>query len=150
MKDLKKMVVPIDLDKNSQKIVDLAILMATRMGSEICFFHSVDFIESDSMGEMASQKFSYGDYNTNKSDHAEKIIKEFIKNSSSDFQKFSIDVVIGDVVQCIVNFAGSQNADMIIMGTHGKQTQGKILLGSVAVQVLRVANCPVLVTNPYR
>ena len=45
---------------------------------------------------------------------------------------------------------GSENADMIIMGTHGKQTQGKILLGSNAEQVLRVANCPVLVTNPYR
>ena len=35
------------------------------------------------------------------------------------------------------------------MRTHGIQTQGKILLGSVAEQVLRVANCPVLVTNPY-
>ena len=58
--------------------------------------------------------------------------------------------MVGDVVQSIVNFAGSQNADMIIMGTHGKQTQGKILLGSNAEQVLRVANCPVLVTNPYR
>lgn len=34
MKDLDKMVVPIDLDKNSQKIVDLGILMATKMGSE--------------------------------------------------------------------------------------------------------------------
>lgn len=150
MKDLKKMVVPIDLDKNSQKIVDLAILMAIKMGSEICFFHSVDFIESDSMSDMASQKFSYGDYNTNKTDHAQKIIQEFIKNSSSHFKKYSIHVVVGDVVQSIVSFAGSQNADMIIMGTHGKQTQGKILLGSNAEQILRVAKCPVLVTNPYR
>ncbi len=39
---------------------------------------------------------------------------------------------------------------MIIMGTDGKQTQGKILFGSVSEQVLRVTNCPVLVTNPYR
>ncbi|WP_458778472.1 universal stress protein [Desulforhopalus sp. 52FAK] len=34
--------------------------------------------------------------------------------------------------------------------SHGKQTQGKILLGSVSEQVLRAANCPVLVTNPFR
>ena len=120
------------------------------MESEICFFHSVDFIESDSMREMGLHKFSYGDFNTNKSDHAKKIIKGFIKNSSSGFQKYNIEVVVGDVVQSIVNFAGSQNADMIIMGTHGKQTQGKILLGSNAEQILRVAKCPVLVTNPYR
>ncbi len=71
-------------------------------------------------------------------------------NSSSDFQKFNINVVIGDVVQSIIHFPGSKNADMIIMGTHGKQTQGKVLLGSNAEQVLRAANCPVLVTNPYR
>ena len=150
MKDLKKMVVSIDLDKSSQEIVDLAIVMAKKMGSEIRFFHSVDFIESDSMSDMASQKFSYGDYNTKKCTHADKIIKEFIKASTSDFQKYSIHVVVGDVVQGIVNFACSKNADIIIMGTHGKQTQGKILLGSVAEQVLRVANCPVLVMNPYR
>ena len=30
MKDLEKMAVPIDLDKISQKIVDLAIVMANR------------------------------------------------------------------------------------------------------------------------
>jgi nucleotide-binding universal stress UspA family protein len=150
MKDLNKIVIPIDLDKNSQKIVDLAILMATKMGSEICFFHSFDFIESDSMSQMGSQKYSYGDYNTKKSDNAKKIIEEFIKKASSDFKKYSIDVVVGDVVQSIVNFAGTQNADMIIMGTHGKQTQDKILLGSNAEQVLRIAKCPVLVANPYR
>lgn len=59
------------------------------------------------MGDMASENFSYGNYNTKKSDHAKKIIKEFIKKSSSDFKKYSIDVVVGDVVQSIVNFAGS-------------------------------------------
>jgi hypothetical protein len=75
------LVVPIDLDKNSQKIVGLAILMAKKMRSEICFFYSIYFIEFDSMSYMASHKFSYGDYNTDKSSHAEKIIKEFIKRA---------------------------------------------------------------------
>ena len=50
-------------------------------------------------------------------------------------------------VRNILKQAVSQKADMIIIGTHGKKTQGKILLGSVAEQVLRAAHCPVLVTN---
>lgn len=34
------------------------------------------------------------------------------------------------------------------MRTHGKQTQVQIFLGSVAELVLRMTNCPILVTIP--
>jgi nucleotide-binding universal stress UspA family protein len=58
--------------------------------------------------------------------------------------------IVGDIVSEILTYAESQKADMIIIGTHGKQTQGEIVLGSVSEQVLRKAHCPVLVMNPYQ
>jgi nucleotide-binding universal stress UspA family protein len=34
--------------------------------------------------------------------------------------------------------------DLIVLGTHGRTGLGRLLLGSVAEQVRRRANCPVL------
>jgi nucleotide-binding universal stress UspA family protein len=148
MKSIRNIFVAVDLQENTQKIVDLAIFMADKLNSEISFFHSIDFLEADAMGEMAKQKFSYDDYNLSKTDTAEKKIREFIINSVGAARTYPVTVEAGDFVGNILKQAVSQKADMIIIGTHGKQIQGKILLGSVAEQVLRAAHCPVLVTNP--
>ena len=42
-----------------------------------------------------------------------------------------------------------ERADMIIIGTHGVQGIEKILIGSTADRVVKKAQCPVLVFNPY-
>ncbi len=42
----------------------------------------------------------------------------------------------------------SDNIDMIVMGTRGRSGVAKILLGSVAEEVLRQATCPVLTVGP--
>ena len=40
------------------------------------------------------------------------------------------------------------NIDMVVMGTHGAGGLGKVLMGSVAEEVLRKSRCPVLVVGP--
>jgi len=44
----------------------------------------------------------------------------------------------------IVKVAEEERADMIVMGTHGRSGLNRILLGSVAERVIRLAPCPVL------
>jgi nucleotide-binding universal stress UspA family protein len=44
----------------------------------------------------------------------------------------------------IVRVAREVEADLIVMGTHGRSGLGRLLLGSVAEQVMRHATCPVL------
>ena len=44
----------------------------------------------------------------------------------------------------ILRVAQKVNADLIIMGTHGRTGLGRLLMGSVAEQVVRQAPCPVL------
>ena len=46
--------------------------------------------------------------------------------------------------QGILEYAGRIDADLIVMGTHGRRGVGRFLLGSVAEQVVRLADCPVL------
>jgi nucleotide-binding universal stress UspA family protein len=55
----------------------------------------------------------------------------------------------GDVAEEILKFAEKAPCNIIVMGTHGRHGLGRILIGSVAEQVLRKAPCPVLlVRNP--
>jgi nucleotide-binding universal stress UspA family protein len=50
----------------------------------------------------------------------------------------------GDPATVIVNIAQDAGAGLIVMGTHGRTGLGRVLMGSVAEQVLRKAPCPVL------
>jgi nucleotide-binding universal stress UspA family protein len=44
----------------------------------------------------------------------------------------------------IVRLASDLGAELIVVGTHGRSGLRRVLLGSVAEQVLRTASCPVL------
>jgi nucleotide-binding universal stress UspA family protein len=47
----------------------------------------------------------------------------------------------------IVNYAESQSIDLIVIGTRGRTGLRKMLLGSVASDVVTYTHCPVLVVR---
>jgi nucleotide-binding universal stress UspA family protein len=53
-------------------------------------------------------------------------------------------LVIGDAGAAITQTAENHKCDLIVMGTHGRSGLGRLMLGSVAEEVLRHAACPVL------
>ena len=55
---------------------------------------------------------------------------------------------IGNPAREIVQLASDLSADLIVVGTHGRTGMMKLLLGSVARNVLSRASCPVLVVKP--
>lgn len=48
----------------------------------------------------------------------------------------------------IAQLAADLEADLIVVGTHGRRGAERVLLGSVAEVVVRLAPCPVLVVRP--
>jgi nucleotide-binding universal stress UspA family protein len=50
----------------------------------------------------------------------------------------------GAVAPAIVQFAEEHDADLVVMGTHGRRGVTRLVFGSVAEEVLRTAPCPVL------
>ena len=53
-------------------------------------------------------------------------------------------VLEGDAANCVVETAVSEQADLIMMGTHGRSGVSRILLGSVTQKVWHHAPCPVM------
>lgn len=59
----------------------------------------------------------------------------------------SARLALGDPTDEIVRAAVEIGADLVVMGTHGRTGLSRLLMGSVAEQVLRRARCPVLLTR---
>jgi universal stress protein A len=53
-------------------------------------------------------------------------------------------LVEGDPATEILRVARELPCDLIVMGTHGRTGLGRLLMGSVAEQIVRKAPCPVL------
>ena len=53
----------------------------------------------------------------------------------------------GDPGESIIEAATAESADLIVVGSHGRGTVGRFLIGSVSDHVVRNAPCPVLVVR---
>lgn len=56
-------------------------------------------------------------------------------------------VSVGSAVETILDHTNSLNADLIVMGTHGRTGLAHFLNGSVAERVVRYADRPVLIEH---
>ena len=57
-------------------------------------------------------------------------------------------IVHGDAAAEIVRVAGENEADLIVISSHGRTGLGRMIFGSTAEAVVRHASCPVLVVKP--
>ena len=142
---ITKIFVPLDLDQNSQNIVDYSLFVARTFDAEVVFFHAVEFTTS---GEMALGNLAYDDINTTRLEAVREQLAKITRNAHDKCKKCSYHAFIGDVVDEILDYAQKEQADIIIMGTRSKRGIKKVLLGSVAERVLKKAHCPVMVVKP--
>jgi nucleotide-binding universal stress UspA family protein len=63
-------------------------------------------------------------------------------------QELVVHVRLGDPAAAIHQTAVDVDADMIVVGTHGRRGLEKLILGSVAEELIRIAHVPVVVAHP--
>ena len=75
--------------------------------------------------------------------HATQALKEHL--ADPQFQQVSVNIAFGDPGQGIADYAEKAGAKLIVMPSHGRTGIKRLLIGSVAERVVRLAHCPVLV-----
>lgn len=68
------------------------------------------------------------------------------KLSSAGFPTKGV-LLEGEVKACILDYADEWNADLIVLGSHGRKGLDRLLLGSVSETILRHARCSVRVVR---
>ena len=150
-----KILVAIDGSEPSMDAVDYAILMAGRYNSDLVALHVLperiryeyeDRIDSDvpsttttsrEIVELPRQGLEEKTFNKIKEKCKEnnvKVTTEVINNTRS-------------VAAEVVDYAESNNIDLIVVGTRGRSGFKKLLLGSVASGIVTYAHCPVMVVK---
>ena len=152
IRNITKIVTPIDFSDNSKLIADSAAFLAGKFGASLHLIFVVQNFE-DYSGFFVPQM-----HMPNLEDElltgAEARMLSFIDESREEYNKLGVadihtKVLMGDVGEQIVEYATELQADMIVMGTHGYKGLEKIMFGSVADKIVRAALCPVTTINPY-
>ena len=152
IRDIRRIVTPIDFSDNSRLIADSSLFMAGKYGAVVYFVFVVQNFE-DYSGFFVPQ-MHVPNLEEELMAGAEERMDEFVEEirevvKSSNVKEIHSKVLMGDVGEQIVDYATEVRADMIIMGTHGYKGLEKIMFGSVADKVVRSALCPVTTINPY-
>ena len=145
-----------DLTQNSQYAFKHAVLLARTSQAKIHLLHIVPEIDagfrtyvSTIMGQGMLESFEAKHEEEAHKDlkaRLEQFIQDELADRPEDLKNIaSIEVVHGDAVAKILMVADKLDADVIVMGTHGKGAITHAFLGSVAEKVLRKTKRPVFV-----
>ena len=75
--------------------------------------------------------------------HAEEAIRSRL--SEAKYQGVQVRAEIGDPGHAIADYSENVAAELVVMPSHGRTGLSRLLIGSVAERVVRLARCPVLV-----
>lgn len=148
---LSKIIVPTDFSLTSERAMSMALKLAQKYNADILLLH----IFADLKVQEAIQWTEYLPTTQTELELEEGIRKRAEEEMSAFVTKFPIgDVkiatrILSDVPQrAIVETAIRENADLIVIGTHGRSGLNYLLMGSTAEKVVRTSLCPVLTVKP--
>ena len=150
--EINKVVTPVDFSDNSKLIAESAAYLAGKFGASMHLIFVVQNFE-DYSGFFVPQ-MTLPSLEGELAESAETKMASFCGEMVEYCEKAGVvdltyKVLMGDVGEKIVEYASDNEADLIVMGTHGYKGLEKIMFGSVADKVVRAASCPVTTINPY-
>ena len=142
----KHILVPVDGSSTSLKAVSQAVAIASAFGSEVTAIYVIDPYPFTGVGT----EFAYGQDQYLSAAKAE--AKEALTAARGQVEAAGLKVDTR-VVEAhatwrgIVETADAVQADLVVMGSHGRRGLEKLVLGSVTQRVLQHATQPVLVVR---
>jgi len=82
-------------------------------------------------------------------DVAQVAMETFLAGKPFGDVAYTATVMRGPLWEVLAAFIEEKRIDLVALGTHGRRGLKKLVLGSVAEQIFRLARCPVLTVNPH-
>jgi nucleotide-binding universal stress UspA family protein len=137
----RRVVVPLDGSEEAEAVLPAIIRLARPLGIEVALVRVVPAIPTTAI-EGAGRTTLHEV--TRVREEAESYLADVCGRWCAAGLRVTTTVRAGDPAREIVAVARDGGADLIAMTTHGRTGLGRILFGSVAEEVLRTADVPVL------
>lgn len=147
MRTIKKIVCAVDLTESTPDVAEYAVMVAKAMNAELVVVHVAPSLTQYSAFEVQPKALEsfIGEISEEASESMQKIMGEYFDGVPAESK-----VLIGYPAKEILKVAEQENADLIVMGTHGRRGVDLIVFGSVADKVVKSANIPVLTIRPRK
>ena len=155
LKKIRKIMLPIDGSATSMKAARIGISLSKKFRSDLIGLTVIDLM-SLPYGYFLTQPGTRSHDNMLEEkrteakkwlDKIERSMLEAVGESQASKGQFRSEIIedpFSRVESAIINYAESEGVDLIVMGTRGRSSFKRILLGSVASGVLSYAHCPVM------
>lgn len=146
---MKTILVPLDLKTDTAKVLEQAVEIAQVRKAKLWLLH-VAAPNPDFVGyEAGPQYIRDVRASTLRDEHGQ--LEQMVSQLTNEGISCQPLLVMGATVETILGEAERLNADLIVMGTHGRRGLAKAFLGSTCDEVLRANRYPVLVVpTPVR
>jgi universal stress protein A len=135
----KRILCPVDLDGESLAALVTARRLAEQNDATVSLVHAVSF-------PLPRPLEPAPEWERTVNARLAKIAQDHFGNRV----RWNAVIVRGDAGNAIIRAAGDLDAGLIVMATHGHTGINRLLLGSVAAQVVRGSPVPVLTVRPER
>src|SRR4051794_31718940 len=142
----KLILVPTDFSEPAAHALRFAVQLAQRFGARIRLVYADYFVAP--VDFSASAAVEYALTSDEAADEAKKHLVRVAEEIVPKDVAVETRVVIDSPVPAIVDEARYSNADLIVMGTHGRTGFRRLIVGSVTESVMRIASIPVVAISP--
>jgi nucleotide-binding universal stress UspA family protein len=143
-----RIVVGIDFDATGDEAFDRAVATAAgRPGAELHVLHAI------ADGANGSNRTEAIDRRAELLQRVPGRLRAYVANRSRALPAaravpMHIHARLGPAAEALIQLAADVDAEVIVVGTHGRHGLQKLVLGSVAQRLVETAPCPVLVARP--
>lgn len=141
----KNILCPLDFSENMDKIINIAINLASSHGTINLFHHSVllspTTMSDSAVGFEADSDLKEFDIKQLE-DLADKLKLEHPALNFKTYHSY-LKSLVDDVNDIVKN----DHIDLIVMGSHGRTGLSRLFMGSIAEDVFRHATCPVFLVK---
>ncbi len=148
MPEIRKILFPVDLSENSEKIIPYVITMAQAFNAEVQLLFVARVFEH--YANICDPPVVITNFQEGVLRGAQRRLEEFSKEFFEGSCSYQTKLLTGDPSREIVQYIESEGFDLVIIGSHGRKALDHILFGSVANHVVKMSPVPVLSVNPYR
>jgi universal stress protein A len=142
----KRILCPIDFSEPSYTALRRAQELARHFGAELFVAHVIPTLPGPHLfaDPPVATSFDVSLYQQEMALNAEKMLKEVVSRRISPEVRTRDQVTTGEAASEILRIAGQEHADLIVIASHGLTGWRRLVFGSVAERVVRLAPCPVL------
>lgn len=137
MKNIKKILVAIDRSAMAEEALKRAISMAKEKSAQLIVIHVIEpyFIESPFIPSVDEE------------DVKQKVTEQVDRLTAAEDLDYILFVESGSAASSIILTSQKTKADLLIIGTHGKDDLVSNYLGSTTLEVVQKTHIPVLIVK---